>query len=86
MAKLTQYYVTEAEVSRLFAQSGLPSEFQRLFARDYVSLKADAGTISDLIDALTIRADGIDDDIVDINAQLVIAGWMRTTHRSLPSM
>jgi hypothetical protein len=72
MAKLTQYYVTEVEVAKLFAQSGLPADFQRLFARDYVALKADAGTIGDLIEALTVRADQNDIDIAAINVQLVI--------------
>ena len=72
MASTSQYYVTEAEVARLFAQSGLPAEFQRLFARDYVALKADAGTISDLIAALENRVDDAEGDIVGITAQLVI--------------
>jgi hypothetical protein len=70
MARVTQYYVTEAEVSKLFRQSGLPSDFQNLFGRDYVALKADASTIGDLVDTLTDRVLISEGDIAAIETRL----------------
>ena len=80
MAKINQYYVTESDLAKLFVQSGLPPEFQRLFVRDYVALKADAGTLEDLVADLTDRADQNDIDIADIKAQLVIDDGRLDSH------
>lgn len=63
MAKTSQYYVTESEVSKLLAQSGLPPLFQQLFARDYVSLKSDATSSSDQIGVIFERLDANDANI-----------------------
>lgn len=68
----SQYYVTEAEMGALFRMSGLPEDFQRLFARDYVAFKSDAGSSNDLLAALTSRVDDNDDDIADIYVQIGI--------------
>jgi len=67
MPRMTQYYVTESEVAKLFAQSGLPAEFQKLFARDYVSLKSDASETSDNVTEII-------DDILVIDSRLDTQG------------
>lgn len=64
--RVTQYYVTEAEVSKLFGTSGLPVQFQKLFSRDYVSLKADAASSSDSIAGIGSRVDAAETEIADL--------------------
>lgn len=62
MAK-SQYYVSESDVGALLKTSGLPAEFQRLFARDYVSLKESALGSTDSLSGLTIRVDDAEDSL-----------------------
>lgn len=70
--RITQYYVTEAEVAKLFGTSGLPAEFQRLFSRDYVSLKADSATASDSISGLSSRVGDAETDIASQEIRIAV--------------
>lgn len=67
MASNRQYYITEAEVSRLLETSGLPEEFQRLFARDYVALKGDAVSIDSRLDDVSSESTQNSTDITETN-------------------
>jgi len=62
MAK-SQYYVSESDIGALFKLSGLPADFQRLFARDYVSLKETGAANEGDLSSLTIRVDDVEDSL-----------------------
>lgn len=70
MTKTSQYYVTESEISKLLAQSGLPADFQRFFSRDYASLKADASSTSELVVDNDDRLAALEDDLGEVNDEL----------------
>src|SRR5215217_271978 len=73
----TQYYVTESDVSRMMAQSGLPEQFRNIFTRDYVSIKRDiASGGQDLnqltadVELLKVRVTSVESDILSVNSRL----------------
>lgn len=70
MADNTQYYITEKEVSQLMAMSGLPQNFQRLFARDYVAIKRDFNGNVETINNLVVRMEQVEWQIVLISGRL----------------
>lgn len=59
----SQYYVTESELSKLFAQTGLPPNFQYQFTRDYAALKRDLNSNDDTIVELDSRLTAAESDI-----------------------
>jgi len=69
MAK-SQYYVSESDVGALLKLSGLPADFQRLFVRDYVSLKNETSSISEESTELTDRVDSLEGTTSDIFIQI----------------
>lgn len=63
----TNYYVSETDVAALLKKSGLPSDFQNLFSRDYVSVKRSIGLSSDDIANIESRVTDNEDAISDLS-------------------
>jgi peptidoglycan hydrolase CwlO-like protein len=67
-----QYYITETDVSKMLNLSGLPMQFQNLFARDYVAIKRDIIDSDDIITNLTSRVGVLEDDVDAIDSTIVL--------------
>jgi peptidoglycan hydrolase CwlO-like protein len=67
-----QYYITETDVAKMLNLSGLPMQFQSLFARDYVSVKRQITDSDDVITSIGNRVGVLEGDVDDIETSITL--------------